>query len=310
MNPRELLMFLQTNFLDHCEVELLARAAGAGFTGVVVADYKFGTCPKHHYESNQAYIRNINGFFDKAESLGLVVTPMISTHAGGGSESPIVYLDPSLAEPNSNSACVGNPRGYTTWGEAVAIAFQHLFRSPARVFINACELRVAGTCPWCRRLHIGHWHRTLQQLVYGIGVTEIMTWHDMLDPLDLRLTEPSTRQLDTSGAVHWIDPRTIIVPWRFAYSNQGDWAALRDQCVRYFGARMFRTLCSVDCDMVQDPRFKTPLADLVAGWKASQLQNAATRRMGFMYTTWRQDPANNRTGDYSLLEAFAAEVHK
>ncbi|TWU42218.1 hypothetical protein [Novipirellula artificiosorum] len=176
--------------------------------------------------------------------------------------------------------CMAEPRLYEIYEQEAKLLAERLH--PKRVFLNADEIRMGGTCQACGGRDmaelLGECLTKITEILrrHMPGV-EIYVWSDMLDPNHNAHADYHLVNGDFNGSWNHVPEDLILAVW----GNEP-----REESMKFFSGQGFRTLasCYYDADDLEQVRlwFK-----IVKGTQGAR---------GMMYTPWEKK--------YELLDDF------
>jgi len=178
--------------------------------------------------------------------------------------------------------CMSEPEIYEIWAEQAKLIHKHL--APNKYMLSMDEIRTGGSCQACKNRNM-----TMAQIL-GDCITrqvriirevnpkaEVFIWSDMLDPEHHAHEKYCLVEGSFTDSWKYIPKDLIMLCWYYKKRNES---------LRFFSSRGFRTMASACCDR--------GTLDVAKGWLKA-LEHTP-KSCGIMYTTWKSD--------YELLAPF------
>lgn len=178
--------------------------------------------------------------------------------------------------------CMSEPKVYEIWRTQARLVQKHL--APRKWFLSMDEVRAGGSCRACKDRNmtmdqiLGDCITRQVKLIRAVNPrAEVYCWSDMLDPGHNAHGNYYLVEGDFTGSWEHVPKDLIIACW---------WYERRDQSLRFFSERGFRTFGAAyyDGDDLENCR----------GWVEFLRRTPGAR--GIMYTTWQNK--------YALLPDF------
>ncbi|TWT83116.1 hypothetical protein CA13_45790 [Planctomycetes bacterium CA13] len=176
--------------------------------------------------------------------------------------------------------CMAEPKLYEIYDREAKLLAERLH--PSRVFLNADEIRLGGTCAACKGSDMA---KLLGECLTKISAilrrhmpdVEIYVWSDMLDPTHNAVDNYYLVNGSFAGSWNYVPKDLVVAVWG---------GKPRVESMEFFSKQGFRTLasCYYDADDLED----------VARWFELVKQTDGAR--GMMYTPWEKK--------YELLDEF------